>query len=448
LGALTHSTQAQQVGDVLKQQAGEGVKQGAAVATEQTATNATNKLLNKLFTKKGKPTKADSAKAAVASSSGGAPSGTVTGPAGGPTTPGGQTTAASGGAPPSLTTYSKFDFVPGDKILSVEDFTADAIGDFPEKWNTNSTGEIQTISGREGKWLSLTKNGVFLPEFITNLPDNFTLQFDLLCSDNFSYYSGAFQVSFAVLPNPAKQFTTIGRSAPRTTVDLSFHPQDAHGNSGHTNFWIFSDDQQIMKNDETEMQFATRDPGHRLVRISIWRQKQRIRVYMNQEKVWDLPRSFEADKIYNTVLFSVPDELKSGDRYLFSNIRLAAGAPDTRNKLITEGKFSTTGILFDVNSSVVRPESYGSLKDLADVLKDNNSVRVKIIGHTDSDGDATANLALSKKRAEAVKDALAKEFAIDPARLDTDGKGAGQPIGSNTTPAGKAQNRRVEFIRL
>jgi outer membrane protein OmpA-like peptidoglycan-associated protein len=129
-------------------------------------------------------------------------------------------------------------------------------------------------------------------------------------------------------------------------------------------------------------------------------------------------------------------------------MKLAVGEPDTRNKLINEGKFSTTGILFDVNSASIKPESYGSLKDVADVLKDNANIHVKIIGHTDNDGDAAMNMALSKKRAESVKSALVSDFSIDASRLETDGKGASEPVAPNTTPQGKAQNRRVEFVKL
>ena len=86
------------------------------------------------------------------------------------------------------------------------------------------------------------------------------------------------------------------------------------------------------------------------------------------------------------------------------------GAPDTRNKLITEGKFITRGILFDVNSDKIKPESYGTLKDMANVLLENTEVKVKIIGHTDADGDVQSNLDLSKRRALAVKNALAKRI--------------------------------------
>lgn len=70
-----------------------------------------------------------------------------------------------------------------------------------------------------------------------------------------------------------------------------------------------------------------------------------------------------------------------------------------------------------------------------------------IVGHTDADGDAAANLDLSKRRAASVKTALAAEFKIDAGRMDTDGKGESEPVDKNDTPAGKANNRRVEFIK-
>ncbi|RYG45841.1 MAG: OmpA family protein, partial [Chitinophagaceae bacterium] len=73
---------------------------------------------------------------------------------------------------------------------------------------------------------------------------------------------------------------------------------------------------------------------------------------------------------------------------------------------------------------------------------------VKVIGHTDSDGSADSNLALSKKRAEAVKKILSAEFGVPEASMQTDGKGAASPVGDNKTSTGKAQNRRVEFVKL
>ena len=114
---------------------------------------------------------------------------------------------------------------------------------------------------------------------------------------------------------------------------------------------------------------------------------------------------------------------------------------------MTEGKFVTRGILFDVNSDKIKPESSGALKDIANVLKENAGVKVKIVGHTDSDGDDKANMTLSEKRAAAVKNHLVKEYGIDEASLTTEGKGESELADKNPTPEGKANNRRVEFIK-
>src|SRR4029079_3168633 len=104
--------------------------------------------------------------------------------------------------------------------------------------------------------------------------------------------------------------------------------------------------------------------------------------------------------------------------YFLGNLRVAAGAADTRNKLVTEGKWVTHGILFDSGSDRVKGESYGTLKEIASVLTENADLKVQIVGHTDSDGDDAANLDLSKRRAASVKAVLASEFKIDAGRLE------------------------------
>jgi outer membrane protein OmpA-like peptidoglycan-associated protein len=171
-----------------------------------------------------------------------------------------------------------------------------------------------------------------------------------------------------------------------------------------------------------------------------------MRVYLNEEKLFDLPRALAPGSKLNTLLFGLRNDAGESD-FCISNLRLAVGAPDTRNKLLTEGKWVTHGILFDVNSDRVKPESYGALKEIVNVLTENADVKIQIVGHTDSDGDDAKNLDLSKRRAASVRAVLAKEFSIAENRMDTDGKGESQPVDKNDTPAGKANNRRVEFIK-
>lgn len=358
---------------------------------------------------------------------------------------GGGSAKKSGG----LSTYSKYDFVPGEKIIVSEDFSQDAIGDFPAKWNTNGSGEVVKVEGEPGHWLMINKKGRYIPEYINNLPENFTLEFDLMCNDKFSFYSNALDIFFLTHSNNQRVFEYSYISYDkRSGVKIGIHPSDASLKGGMAYSTTYQDGVEAMRNEVKTSQFSS-NMGKSKVKVSIWRQKQRIRVYLNQEKVFDLPRAFAAGKTYNTLLFDIWSGMHNeNDKYLISNIRLAAGAPDTRNKLITEGKFVTRGILFDVNSDRIKPESYGVLKDIANVLSENSAVKVKIVGHTDSDGSDADNMTLSKKRAAAVKQALSNEFNIDASRMETDGKGESQPADKNDAAEGKANNRRVEFIKI
>jgi OOP family OmpA-OmpF porin len=349
----------------------------------------------------------------------------------------------------TVSTYSKYDFVPGEKILVAEDFSEDAIGDFPAKWNTNSAGEVVTVDGQTGHWLMISKKGRFVPDYINNLPDNFTFQFDLICNEKFNYYSTPLQLFFLTGGNSKAAFEySFIQSDKRSGIKLGFHPTNGTGKGGTCSIQTFEDGETIINNDVQTTQFNSLNEKNK-VKISIWRQKQRVRVYLNEEKVLDLPKAFTAAKSYNMLMFELWAGMNvEADRYLVSNLNLAIGAPDTRNKLITEGKFVTHGILFDVNSDKIKAESYGVLKEISTVLIENADVNVRIIGHTDSDGKDDDNLALSRRRAESVKAFLKNEFKIDESRMQADGKGETQPVAKNDTPEGKANNRRVEFIKL
>ena len=113
--------------------------------------------------------------------------------------------------------------------------------------------------------------------------------------------------------------------------------------------------------------------------------------------------------------------------------------------MLTEKKLVTHAINFDVNSSAIKPESVNYIVQLAQFLKANPLIKLEIDGHTDSDGDSTANSKLSQARADEVKKKLVA-LGINGNTLTTKGFGATRPLQPNTTPAGKANNRRVEFI--
>ena len=340
-------------------------------------------------------------------------------------------------ATPSIKAYSKYDFVPGEKIVVFEDFAQDAVGDFPDKWNTNASAEVVTIETLPGKWLKISKQGVFMPEFIDSLTDNFTLEYDLLC-DNPGKVWGFYSTITALSDRNRPE--TWQSEDNRFTFTVAAYPD------GNSTSLIERRKQGV---GESSMTTGTKQFSDKTkpVHVALWRQKERVRVYFNQEKVWDLPKVFAQSVLYNSIVYWLQGGTDDGNFYL-SNLRLAVGMPDTRNKILTQNKWVTHGILFDVNSADIKPESYGTLKEMASVLKEYSDLKVKIVGHTDADGKDDANLDLSKRRAASVKAALAKEFGIDESRMETDGKGESEPIDKNDNPAGKANNRRVEFIKI
>lgn len=335
----------------------------------------------------------------------------------------------------SMKAYSKFDFVPGEKVILFEDFTKDSVGDFPAGWDTNASGEIVTIEGKTGRWLAFTKGGVFLPVLSGDLPDSFTLEFDVMASKPFNA-SWPVSVSLASMSDFKQLVTWHG-----TNNRFTFTVNQAGGSSAERRR---DGEGEAAVSVETEP-FASQSGG--VLHVAVWRQKERVRVYFGEQKVWDLPKALVPTAKINAVLFYVR-EAGADHQYFISNLRLAIGAPDTRNKLLTEGRWVTRGILFDVNKDTVRGESYGTLKEVAGVLKENPELKVRIVGHTDADGDEAQNLDLSKRRAAAVKSVLVTEFGIADERLETDGKGESQPADTNDTAAGKANNRRVEFVKI
>jgi len=351
------------------------------------------------------------------------------------------------GGPPTLKTYSKFDFVPGDRVTALEDFTQGETGDFPARWNTNGSGELITIEGQPGRWLQLNDATMAFPEFVKKLPENFTLEFTMAANPNTdpALRYTLHYLSLLVTPETEAKSLFAHRSSfmGPGNVAVSFCPQTL--GVSNVDVWDMVSRTPVIRNKIATPKFSFKNQKS-TVRVSVWRQKTRLRVYLDDEKIWDIPQAFAPDVSYHRLAFQVASFGKGP--YFLSDLRLAEGAPDTRSKLLTEGRFVTTGIGFDPNSDRIKPESFGSLKQIAEVLQENANVRVRIIGHTDSDGDAARNLDLSKRRAAAVRAALTSNFGIDNSRLETDGRGETQPASPNTTAEGKANNRRVEFVKL
>ncbi|MCX6254696.1 MAG: OmpA family protein [Bacteroidia bacterium] len=332
-----------------------------------------------------------------------------------------------------LSATSKYDFIPGESLMFFDDFTQDNVGDFPGLWNTDGSGEIVTTNLFSGRWLKLGADASFVPGTKKVFPDNYTVEFDVLPipgpNGEKTVVLGFFIYSAENPDNLNEGGAIPGVAGIKMNFGDYSHDYSTYS-EGNYNMNGSSEINPLVINQKTRMTF--------------WMQKTRVRAYINDVKIFDLAKALAPGLGYNVLRFETGPEAQN----LIANFRVAVGAPDMRNKLITEGKLVTYGIYFDSESDKIKPESAGTMKEIATVLKENPTVNIKIIGHTDSDGDNAKNLDLSKRRAISVKNALSTEYGIEALRIETNGKGESEPIAPNSTAEGKAKNRRVELIKL
>lgn len=330
-----------------------------------------------------------------------------------------------------LMSYSNYDFIPGDQVLFFEDFSQAKIGDLPALWASNGSGEVKTVNVAEGKWFHM--NGEDASYCFTKsikFPDNFIMEFDFI--PDADYTDGSI-LTFYQETETRELNDELYPGVKGLHIVIGSEIWETKGYDIEKEDWLTGQGKKAIVEKE------------KVNHIIIWVQNRRVRIYHKGEKVVDMGTNIYAGTKFNRFRFSGWD--RASLPYI-SNIKITTAAPDTRNKLLTEGKLITYGIYFDSGKDIVKPESYGTIKDIASVLKENPDLRVKITGHTDSDGDDAMNLDLSKRRANNVKQYLVKEFQIDQNRIETDGKGESEPIIDNSSSENKAKNRRVEFIKL
>ena len=121
-------------------------------------------------------------------------------------------------------------------------------------------------------------------------------------------------------------------------------------------------------------------------------------------------------------------------------------ASDMSKAIASTGRVALYGILFDTAKADVKAESKPALEEIAKLMKSDASLKLRVVGHTDNQGSLDSNIALSKRRAEAVNAALVSQYGIAAARLSAYGVADLAPVASNTDDAGRAKNRRVELV--
>lgn len=337
-----------------------------------------------------------------------------------------------------------YDFVPGAKTLLEDNFQQDAVGQFPLKWYTRSKAEVVTLDNTKGKWLRLYPGTFVSP--VVNIGENTTVEFDLIMdfplaggylvpAINFAFYDRGNKAEILSYDYRLKNCLKFGIAPYRSEAAIQLT--------------TYENVAKKLETDKYRVANFDRKVGN-VMHVAISIQKERVRIWLDQEKIFDLPQAAPLNGNLNQLKLDMSSSNYKNDQlgYYVSNFRFAEGAADNRSKLLTSGKLETNGILFETNSSEVKSDNEGIIKQVAAVLKENPEMKIKIAGHTDAEGSREANMVLSKKRADAVRELLVKDHNINASRIATEGKGSTVPLGNEATEEGKHRNRRVEFIRI
>jgi len=334
------------------------------------------------------------------------------------TTGASSTPAPTGPVAEDMKLFTKYDFVPGNKVIYFDDLEGEEEGEFPYRWNFEK-GVFEIVRYGGDFWIMCSNDGSIRPKMPdAPLPPKYTVEMEF-----YSFGADLASYSFDIHWVDAKgkaigQFRASGYG--RTFLDLNG---------------------KRMADKSVLDKFPKGVITMRMMATS-----RSMKCYINGEKVANVPK---VDG-FNPVGFRV--QLR-GSQYpdrpsLVRNFRFAEGGGSMREQLDETGRIITHGILFASNSAVIKGESFKTLKDIGKLLQDDPNLRLSIEGHTDSDGSDDHNMTLSQNRAASVRSYLSSKYGISADRLESKGWGETKPIDTNDSTEGKANNRRVELVKL
>ena len=334
--------------------------------------------------------------------------------------------------------WANFDFVPGETVLFADDFSKDRVGNFPQRFELlNGTAEIVEWEG--SRWLRSAGESVqFVVNLPQNLPERFTMEFDVsipwwgmgFTTEVPGEIPSDFQLPHGSDDTFEKDYFVV------SGTEVGLYRGGQKGKSLVDPKGLFPELQEDYDTSEASRPF----------RVRVHADGKYVKMYLNERRVVNMPNANLARG--KQVLFVLNSGNADRGLPMIGNVTINAGGRDMYDALNADGRVATQGIYFDTGSDRIRPESGGTLKQIADMLTSHSDLRLTIEGHTDNVGDAAANQKLSEKRASAVKQALVSRYRIDASRLETKGLGATKPRGKNDTAEGRQNNRRVELVKL
>lgn len=314
---------------------------------------------------------------------------------------------------PSLV-WSKYDFVPGDKIIFEDNLQGEENGEFPSRWDLYNGNTENALFGNENVIMFRGGRPTIVPYLknsnIDYLPEVFTIEFDLYLPYN------DFTIYF---------YDKKNQSAPSGSNYLGINSNGMYLNPA-----------------------SSKIPGGKTIKekwahIAIAYTNGKLKAYIDETRLINIPRlSFDPSGLTLLAYHANDDH-----PFFIKNFRIAEGGVKYYDRFLQDGKIVSNGIRFDIGKATLRPESMGVLNEIYKMLNEHPEVAVSIEGHTDSDGDFDHNQKLSEDRAKTVMNQLIS-MGINAGKVSYKGFGESKPVDTNDTPEGKASNRRVEFVKM
>ncbi len=332
----------------------------------------------------------------------------------GPGQPGDAGSRANQTSGPALN-WAKYDFVPGDQVIFEDNLTGEENGEFPSRWDLIAGNtEIAVVDGEN---IIMMRDGSpsIIPYFKgpgeDHLPEVFTIELDL-------YYPKEYP--FQIYLYDRKN-------------------QKSNSPTGYTYITVSGNEMSMGR---ATSKYPEEKDLNRWMHIAIAYTEGKLKAYLDDTRLVNIPR---LDFDPSGITLHAYHASNENPCYI-KNVRIAKGGVKYYDRFMQDGKIIANGIRFDVNKATLKPESMGVINEIAALMKDHPEVNFSVEGHTDSDGDDGFNQTLSEQRAETVANTL-KKLGIDGSRMTSKGWGESKPIDSNATPEGKANNRRVEFVK-